>query len=90
MSEGMLRFVFLAGLVFLGGVALFVGAVVTGSALSNGVIDYSYGAGSHAVRHTVTRAGDPEGFWRGVGLLGGLPMLLGALSIWWGRREMLR
>jgi hypothetical protein len=84
----LLRYVFMVGVMFLGGVALFVGGVVTASAIASGTITYSYGTGAEAVARTISLATEPGAFWQRVALLGLLPMVLGTAGIWWSRGRL--
>lgn len=76
------------GLLVFGAVALFMGAVVSVTALRNGSIAVSYRTSSGPMVHSARRETDPAEYWRLLGLAGGLPLLLGGLSIWSGRRML--
>ena len=76
--------VFFACLVLFGGAAVLIGAVMTYSALSSGMVMVSYTASGKAVAETVLRASDPDRFWRYVGFIGVLPLVLGAGAAWFG------
>ena len=71
-------------LVFIGGIAAFLGFVVLLSALSSGSLAFTYGATSEVV----TRAADPQRFIKLVALLGGVPLVAGALAARWGWRAL--
>lgn len=77
-------------LVFIGGIAAFLGAVVLGSALSTGTLTLSYGAGARATTEVLSRAADPSRFIQMTLLLGAGPVVLGGLAAWWGWRTLKR
>lgn len=74
--------------VFIGGIAALLGAVVLISGLSSGTLSLSWGVGAAAASQVVTRASDPQHFAMLLGLLGGGPLVLGALAAWWGWRTL--
>lgn len=80
--------VFYACLVLFGGAGVLIGAVMTYSALSSGMVMVSYTASGKAVAETVLRATDPDRYWRYVGFIGALPLLLGAAAAWFGVRRI--
>ena len=86
----LMRVIFLAGVAFLGAVALFLGAVVMLTSWQSGAISLSYAEAGKGMTETVTRAADAARFWRLYGALGIAPVLLGAaallLSVWALRR----
>lgn len=84
------RIVIPIGLVGLGAVAAYLGAIVLLTSLRSGEINYSYGAEARRVSQTIVKATDPSKFWQAVGLMGGLPLILGAAAVWQGRRMMRR
>lgn len=75
-------------MVFIGGIAAFLGAVVLSSALSTGTLTLNYGAGAHATTEALTRAADPTRFMQMTLLLGAVPLVFGALAAWWGWRTL--
>ncbi len=76
------------GLIVFGAIAAFMGFVVLVSALRAGELTYIYGPEGAPKTERVTQAQDPDAFWRSVGLMGGLPLLLGGAAVWYGRRMM--
>lgn len=76
--------------VFIGGIAAFLGAVVLSSALSTGTLTMTYGAGARATTEMLTRADDPSRFMQMTVLLGVAPLVFGALAAWWGWRTLKR
>lgn len=86
----LLRFILPIGALFLGAVAVFMGAVVLLSSLRAGQISTSWQSAEGLVMLTRSRASEPEEFWKLVGLFGALPLAFGGAAIWWGRRTMRR
>lgn len=84
----LLRIGFLAGLAFLGAVAVFLGAVVMLSSLQSGEIAWTYTVGGRNVSESVTRAADAGRFWRLFGQMGALPAALGAAAAWYAIRRL--
>lgn len=84
-----LRLVFLAGLVFLGGIAVLLGFVSALSGWQNELIQlvYTDAAGSQ-VTETVTRAADSERYWWLMSTTGFLPLAIGAISVAFGLRSL--
>ena len=74
------------GMIGLGAVAAFMGLSVLLVSLSNDSISYRYARDGSEVANTIDRATDPSGYWSGVGMLGGLPSVLGLFAVWYGRR----
>lgn len=79
-----LRFAVLIFLVVAGGAAVLMGAVILLSALTSGTVMMTYVANGQPIAETVLRAADPGRYWRLVGLIGALPVLLGAASLVFG------
>lgn len=77
-------------MVFIGGIAAFLGAVVLFSALSTGTLTLNYGAGARATTEVLSRVADPSRFMQMAILLGAGPMVLGSLAAWWGWRTIKR
>jgi hypothetical protein len=77
-------------MVFIGGIAAFLGAVVLFSALSTGMLTLNYGAGARATTEVISRAADPSRFTQMALLLGAGPLVLGALAALWGWRTLKR
>ena len=84
----LLRLGFFAGLAFIGGVAVFMGAIVMLTSWQNGAIMLSYTAGGKSMTDTVSRAGDAAQFWRLYAMMGIAPVVLGAAAIWYGVRKI--
>lgn len=84
----MFRAAMAVALVFIGGIAAFLGAVVLLSALSGGSITLNYGAGASATSEVITRAATPDRFFQTVALLGGAPFAFGSFAAWWGWRRL--
>ena len=84
----LLRPIFFIGLIFLGAVGAFVGAVMLLSALGSGQISLSYDQGGRLVSETISRASDGSRFWRVLGLMGALPLIAGAAAVWLGWRRI--
>lgn len=82
------RPVFLTCLVLFGGASVLIGAVMSFSALSSGMVIISYTADGKAVAETVLRSADSDRFWRYVGFIGVLPLVLGAATTWFGLRKL--
>lgn len=74
----------------IGGIAAFLGIVVTFSALKTGGVSLSYGSGETAVAETITKAADAARYWRLVIGLGVAPALLGTIAALWGWRSISR
>lgn len=83
-----LRPIFLVGLIFLGAIGAFVGAVMLMSGLGSGQISLSYDQGGRLVSETISRAADGSRFWRVLGLMGALPLVAGAAAAWFGWRRI--
>ena len=83
MGTYIFKLAFCAMLILFGGVAMFLGAATGYLALTSGEITFTSVSGSHTVR----RAADAAQFWRSVGLGGVLPLIGGALVLWYGRRR---
>ncbi len=79
---------FAVALTFLGAIMVFLGAVLTLSALKTGAISVSYGTGTGSVAETITQSADAARYWKFLIGLGVLPMLLGGLSVCWGWRRI--
>lgn len=86
----MLKIVFFGGLVVLGAVAVFLGAVFLLSVGSEGPISISYVRQGETVIETVRKAEDPARFWRLYTTLGIAPLLLGAMAAALGMRALRR
>lgn len=84
----MFRAALAVGMIFIGGIAAFLGGIVLGSALSTGTIVLSYGTGSNATTEVVSHAADPGRFKEFALMLGGAPLVLGGLAAWWGWRTL--
>jgi hypothetical protein len=83
----MLKMAVAIAFIVFGAVAIFMGLFVTIGAMSAGEIAYSAGEGAAKVITRYRQADAPDDFWRAVGLLGVLPLVLGGLGIWFGRRQ---
>jgi mannose/fructose/N-acetylgalactosamine-specific phosphotransferase system component IID len=73
---------------FIGGIAAFLGVVVTLSALKSGSVQFSYGVGENMVTDIVSRAADEARYWKLVITLGLIPTVLGVLAARWGWRAI--
>ena len=82
------RLLLLAGLMFFSAVAIFMGAAIAINALSTGSISYSFGSGAESVTRTATLAADPASYWQRMAIFAFLPIALGAVGLWWGRRML--
>lgn len=71
-------------MVFIGGIAAFLGFVVLVSALSSGSLTVTYGAATEVA----TRTADPKRFAILVALLGAMPLIAGGLAARWGWRAL--
>jgi hypothetical protein len=85
---GMFRLAVAVGMMGLGAIAVFMGAVVLISSLSSGKVSYSVGRDGATIATSHERSGDPSGYWRALGLTGGLPAVLGLFAVWYGRRVL--
>jgi hypothetical protein len=77
-------------LVFMGGIAAFLGGVVLSSALTTGTLTMSYGTGARATTEVLSQVADPSRFMQMTLLLGAGPLVLGSLAAWWGWRTLKR
>ena len=77
-------------LLVLGVAGVLIGGVITHSALTQGAITYSGVRDGRPVGATVTRAAEPDRFWRLVALFGLLPLLGGAVAAVGGWRGLMR
>lgn len=84
------RFLILAGVMFFSAIAAFMGGAVTLNALSKGAITYTFENGAGMVTRTATLAAEPGAFWERLAVIGLLPIVLGVLGLWWGRRRLRR
>lgn len=84
----MFRAALAVAMVFIGGIAAFLGGIVLASALSTGAIILNYGTGSRATTEVVSRAADPSRFNEFALMLGAAPLVLGGLAAWWGWRTI--
>ena len=86
----LLRTIFLAALVFFGGVAVFLGGVVMLTSWQNGAITLSYTQGGRSIVETVSRAADGGRFWQLYSWMGIAPALFGAAALAFGLRALRR
>jgi hypothetical protein len=82
----LVRLAFGAGLVGLGGIAVFMGLAVLLSSLSSEKAQYSVVRDGKTVTTSIDKVTDPDGYWRMLRWTGGLPALLGLIAIVGGRR----
>lgn len=80
------RMLILAGLGFLGAVAVFMGIAVAMSAFAKGSISYSFGEGANLVTRTASLASEPGLFWQRLTLLSFVPAVLGCFALYACRR----
>lgn len=85
---GMFKLAFLAAIAFLSAVGIFLGAVMLITSLQNGSITLSYTSGGESITDTITRAGDAARFWRLMGTMGALPLVVGAAAMWYSVRKL--
>lgn len=90
MSNYLFRLGMFAMLLLFGVIAVFLGIVVGSTALSQGAITYTFGSDGRQLSETTLRAASPAKFWRIFSLTAVLPVLLGALAVWFGRRGLRR
>lgn len=81
---------FAVALTVIGAIAALLGAAITVGGLRTGEIGLSYGVGATAVADTVTRAANPDHFWRLLMGFGAAPLVLGAVAALWGWRTLKR
>lgn len=72
---------------FFGAVGVFMGGVVTINAFARGAITYTFQDGAGLVTRTATMAAEPEIFWQRLAIIGVLPIVVGLIGLWWGRRQ---
>jgi hypothetical protein len=82
--------IFYAILALIGASAMLMGAAMMVAAHRDGAIRYAAPKGGSTVEVTVTRAGEPDLYWRYFAMFGGLPFLLGAGAVAWGVRGVRR
>jgi hypothetical protein len=82
----LLKMIFFAGLVLLGGIAVFIGGIVMLTSLQSGAIVLTSGPSGSEVTETITRAADESRFWRLYAVLGVTPLVVGGAVLWWGVR----
>jgi hypothetical protein len=80
----LLRMVFLAGVVLLGGVGVFLGVIVMLIGWQAGAISLSYVQDGKDVAETVSRAADGARFWRLFLAMGAAPAVLGLAALIFG------
>lgn len=86
MGSYVFKLAFYGMLMLLGAVAVFLGMATGYMALSSGELTFAYDAGGRTLSSTVNRASDPSAFWRSFALACLLPVIGGALTVWYGRR----
>jgi hypothetical protein len=86
MSNHIFKLGFFGVLFLFGAVAIFMGGITGYAALSQGEITWTAGGAST----TVSRAGDPSGFWRVLLVASALPFIGGCVAVWYGRRGIAR
>ena len=86
----LLRIVFLAGVVLLGAVGVFLGAIVMLTGWHAGAISLSYMQDGKAVSETVSRAADGARFWRLFLAMGAAPVVIGLAALIFGVRALRR
>ena len=82
------KMLFFAGIVVLGGVAVFLGAIVIASSLHVGSLTLNYEVDGKPVVESISRAGDAARYWKLFSLMGVLPCILGIAAVWWGVRTL--
>ncbi len=88
MANHLFRLGFFVMLLLFGVIAVFLGLVVGGAGLSSGAITYTFGGAGGQLSETVVRAVSPAAFWRVLTLTAVLPVVLGALAVWWAKRAL--
>jgi hypothetical protein len=86
----LLRIVFLAGVVVLGGVGVFLGILVMGTSWQAGAISLSYVQDGKTVSDTVSRSADGARFWRLFVSMGAAPAVIGLAAVVLGVRAIRR
>lgn len=81
---------FFIALAFLGGVAVFVGAVMMLVSLQTDAISIGYTVNGKPISETITRAADSARYWRLFVLMGALPFFGGGAALWWSVRRLRR
>jgi hypothetical protein len=74
------------GLMGLGGVAIFMGAVVLMTTLSSGKVTYSMIRDGQSVTTSIEKSTDANAYWSTLGWTGALPAILGLVAVFVGRR----
>lgn len=82
------KIVFFAALALFAGVGIFIGGVTMLTSLQNSMISMTYTSNGKAMAETVTRAADSARFWRLFLTLGALPVVLGAVAMWYAIRKL--
>jgi hypothetical protein len=86
----LLRIVFLAGVVALGAVGVFLGILVMVTGLQVGSITLSYVQDGATISDTVSRASDGARFWRLFVSMGAAPAVVGLAAVVLGVRALRR
>lgn len=87
---GLLRIGFFAGMMLLGGVAVFIGVVFLLATGYGGPISISYASKGQTVMETIRQTDDPGRYWRLYLFMGVAPVVLGGLAGWLGYRAFKR
>lgn len=86
----MLKAGFLVVAILLSAVAIFIGIVLLTTSLKLGNITLSYTLNNETMTETVLRANDAARFWNLLIFIGVMPLVVGALSLWYSLRILRR
>ena len=84
----MYRVIFFGALAFFAAVAMFIGVVVMITSLQNGAITWSYTSSGKGITETISRAADAARFWKLFATMGIVPLVLGAIAMWFSVRKL--
>lgn len=85
---GMFKLVFLAAVAFFSAIAIFIGGVTILTSLQNGAISIGYTSGGKPVSETISKVADAGRFWQLMLTMGGLPVVIGAVAMWYSIRKL--
>ena len=81
----MFRAALMVSVIVIGAIAALLGFVVLAIGLPAGSLTLSFVPGT---METITRAGDPERFWKLILALGAAPLIIGAAMVKFGMRRI--